>query len=297
MRKLVSSVGVAFGALFAALPAAAKDDATVSLEARGPWQINFAEDKCQLARKFVRGKNEHVLIFEQHGPGSSFSLTVSGPAFSKFTGNKPISIQFDERGEPQELSGFKGELEPFGDALIFNSLWLEKAERAASQFDDNEQPGLAAIDLSTASGLENVTIAQKNRKIRLLSGKLAKPLSALNACSEDLVRAWGFDPEKQKTRVKAPTWKNVMYVTKRIQETYPTDAVRVGEQGIFNMRVTVDADGTVSDCTLLGLTEQKRLQSPACGIIKRSAEFDPAVDQDGKPMRSYYSTSIIYRVG
>ncbi len=297
MRILVSSVVITLGIAANASPVAAAERAAQSLTASGPWQINFADDKCQLARGFGDEKSKHILIFEQFGPDRTFSMTVAGKSFAKFTGKRQFSVQFGEKGGAQEISGFTGDLDTFGSAVIFSTLWLEKTETPASEADDSTQPGLAAIDLSSAKNLKNVTISQKKHAVRMMTGNLAKPLAALNTCSEDLVRAWGFDPEKQKRRDKGPTWTNAMYVTKQIQQKYPSRAVRVGEQGIFRMRVTVDADGTVSECVLLGSTKQDRLKSPACGIMRRSADFEPAVDQQGEPMRSYYNGTIVYRVG
>lgn len=277
--------------------ASSKEVKTLELGPSSNWQINSAEDSCQLARQFGNENNKHVLVFEQYEPGPNFSLTVSGPAFSKFTGRKPLSIQFGEQGHSQEMTGHKGELEPFGTALIVSTMWLEKHEAPASEVGEETQANVSVIDLASVTQLKNVRISQKYRAVRLLSGDLDKPLGALNNCSEELVRAWGFDPEKQKARTKSPKLTNAKYVRKLIREKYPSRAVRAGEQGIFRLRITIGADGMVEDCVLLGATEQKRLKSPACGIVKRSGEFEPALGADGEPMRSYYTRSIVYMVG
>lgn len=297
MRNAVLTSAVVFGLLAAPSAVAAKEAETVTLEPSSNWHIDFAEDKCRLARTFGADGNKHVLFFEQHGPGASFGFTAAGPAFSKFKGREETKIQFGDQVDAQTAAGFRGELGSFGPALIFSSMWLTRPNSLNEEDGSSQQTGVPAIDISEVGDRDNVVIAQGERSVRLLTGKLSKPMAALNTCSEDLVRAWGFDPEKQKKRAKGPVWKNVMNISKRIQQKYPTDAVRAGEQGIFKMRVTVDANGKVSNCVLLDATEQNKLKSPACKIVMRYAKFEPALDTEGEPMQSYYNTSITYQVG
>ena len=93
-----------------------------------------------------------------------------------------------------------------------------------------------------------------------------------------------------------PVWSNESAIVRRIVDEYPDDALRSGEQGIFRMRVIVEEDGTVSDCHLEKSTQTDRLESPACRAMMR-AEFEPARDAEGNAMRSFYATTITYRIG
>ncbi|MEM7665480.1 MAG: TonB family protein [Pseudomonadota bacterium] len=101
--------------------------------------------------------------------------------------------------------------------------------------------------------------------------------------------------EKHLSATRLPKWKNQSSVVRRIQATYPVDALGRGEQGIFRMRVIVSETGKVTGCVINNATVQDRLESPACKAM-RKAEFEPALDADGKPFQSYYATSITYRV-
>ena len=82
-------------------------------------------------------------------------------------------------------------------------------------------------------------------------------------------------------------------VTRR-QKVLP-EALRKGESGIFRLRVIVEADGKISDCVINNATITESLESPACREM-RGANFEPALDKDGNPMRSFYTTQIVYRI-
>lgn len=297
MRCLFSSIAATLGMLATPSAVAAKEAEVVTLEPSSNWHMDYAADKCRLGRTFGSGKNKHVLFFEQHGPGTNFGFTIAGPTFSKFKGRKETTVQFGDQADAQTATGFRGELGSFGPALIFSSIWLTDPGISATEGDISQKMGVPSIDISDVGKRDNVAVAQGKQFVRLLTGELSKPLAALNTCSEDLVRAWGFDPEQQKRRAKGPVWTNVMNITKRIQQKYPADAVRAGEQGIFKMRVTIDANGKVGECVLLDATEQDKLKSPACKIVMRHAKFEPALDTEGEPMQSYYTASITYQVG
>jgi len=94
---------------------------------------------------------------------------------------------------------------------------------------------------------------------------------------------------------RLPRWTNEQAVVRRIQATYPLQALRRGESGIIRLRVTVEEDGSISDCILDKATIAESLDPPACREMRR-AEFEPALDKGGNPMRSFYQTNIIYRV-
>ena len=58
------------------------------------------------------------------------------------------------------------------------------------------------------------------------------------------------------------------------------------------MRVIVSEDGKVEKCSIDASTTNE-LDSPACREMER-AEFEPALDAQGEPFRSYYATTITY---
>ena len=83
-------------------------------------------------------------------------------------------------------------------------------------------------------------------------------------------------------------------MSKAISRRYPSKALRKGQSAIFEMRLIVEPDGQVSSCHLEKNTIADSLSSPACQVTMRDAEFAPAMNAKGDPMRSVYSTTITY---
>jgi TonB family protein len=84
-------------------------------------------------------------------------------------------------------------------------------------------------------------------------------------------------------------------VTRRIAAVYPRTALMRGEQAIVRLHVIVSETGRVEECVINGATIADNLESPACKEMEQ-AEFAPALDANGDPFRSFYATSIIYRI-
>ena len=73
---------------------------------------------------------------------------------------------------------------------------------------------------------------------------------------------------------------------------YPADAVRREEQGVTRFRLTVSADGRVSDCTVTGSSGSTSLDSATCRLMKSRARFAPARDSDGRPTTDTIANAI-----
>ena len=59
---------------------------------------------------------------------------------------------------------------------------------------------------------------------------------------------------------------------------------RVGAQGTVGVKVTVDATGRVSDCSVAHSSGFKALDAETCKVIQRKARFAPARDGQGHPV-------------
>ncbi len=180
----------------AASPAYAKAKPVV-LEPSSKWNVDFAAEKCRLARMFGHGENRHVLFFEQWGPKATFGFTASGPGFDRFRAYKPVDVKFSNAQEPRETQPFMGTIESVGDAIIYSTMTLE----------DQDQGYMLGIlpQLTTekASSVEFVEFKQRNRSVMFKTGELGEVFKVLNQCTQSLVSEWGLDVEKHKSATKA----------------------------------------------------------------------------------------------
>lgn len=271
-------------------------DGTVRLLPSTPWNIDFGETKCRLSRVFGSGADRHIVFFEQVAPGQDFGLTVAGPKLSAFqrSGRVSVGLRGDQPMIVIESAG-RGTVGEYGPGLIF-SLSLEEGEgqKGKEEPDTAVEPTFAGIDLRDARASERLVVASGKRAVSFETGLMSDPMHALNACSRDFLVQWGLDPQ-QHERYTPPKWINMRAIAKRLQQYYSPAALRVGEQGIFRMRVIVEADGSLAECHLESMTVTESLQSPACKEMK-AAQFEPARDAEGRPIRSFYTTSITYSI-
>jgi periplasmic protein TonB len=82
----------------------------------------------------------------------------------------------------------------------------------------------------------------------------------------------------------------------RIQENYPSRAVRSGTEGTVGVSVTVDGEGKVSSCRVSNSSGSDVLDQAACDGMQRYARFDPALDAAGNPTSASWSTRIVYKL-
>lgn len=293
MGRVFTAILAAAGALgVSSVAHAADNDKSASLSPSTPWNVDYGKTKCRLARAFGEGDDRHLLFMEQAGPDDSFGFTVAGPRLDRFKNSRSISIQFGDLPEP-DREPFSGTTETFGASIIYSGLKFAHEDERETDLDADTQ--LPAIDTSKAATIEKVTIRRRARELVFETGNLEEPIKVLNHCALDLVKYWGLDPDKHRAMTKLPEWKNKDFIVKRIQSHYPSSALRAGEQGIFRMRAIVEADGSVSDCSLNNATTTERLESNGCQQMMR-AKFEPALDGNGEPMRSFYTTTITYQV-
>ena len=287
----------ALAVMLAAVPVRAEPAAPLVLKPSSPWNVDYAPDSCRLVRLFGEGKDQHYLAFQQYSPAKVFGLTIAGPGFKKFRSLEKTMINFHEAQAPRESLPFTGTIGEFGPGVIYVNFGIEEEpEQPEADPPKAPGPGVPALDLEQGKQVQFVTLRQGKHEVRLETGRLDQAFAVLNQCTLDLVRDWGLDPERHVTAQTRPFWNNQDVIVRRIQREYPAEAARIGEQGIMRMRVIVSAEGTVESCKILKSTQTEELESPACKMMK-NATFDPALDAAGVPFRSYFVTSLTYKLG
>lgn len=278
-----------------AAPVCAKD-ARMVLEPITQWNVDFGEEKCRLARVFGDAKNKHLLFIEQGGPETNFVLVAAGPAFERFRRPNRISIQFGAFPPIEKPAPMLGNMEDGAATLIYSRLNFQERPNSEPDAEESEVlDSLAKIDTESASKIDAIRMHYGKRTVVFNTGNIGEAIKVMNECALNFVESWGLDRAAHESMTRLPEWTNMKAIAREIQESYPSEALRKGESGIFRLRVIVEADGSVSDCIINNATTTDSLQSPACSEMKR-AEFKPALDKNGAPMRSFYVTNVTYRL-
>lgn len=298
MRRIVTALTVALVGLHTA-PASADSRSTI-LEPSSNWYATLEDGSCRLARRFGERSTEHLLVFEQWGPSSEFGLIVAGPTAARFSDGRKTQLVFFDGQSPREIRPVKNDLDDYGSSLTELAAglsstpenWLSREEISALS-EERAQSGFPSIDAELAAQVQYVQLSQGNRELKLMTGPMSDAFSVLDQCAEQLMVSWGFDLEAQKAQSRHPRMLNEHNAAERFWANWPSDMLQERWRGAVNVRVTVNAEGEVEDCQAANLAEIQEMQEATCNAMS-GLDFDPALDAQGNPMRSFYMTSIRY---
>lgn len=277
---------------------AAAEDYRLAPQAESGWVADFGEQKCSLARLFGDPEDPTVLIFDQFQPSGWVFLTVAGGPVSRVARSSRINVRFAPAwAGSMELPHDPAEFSDMGSAIFLyiptgEPILIDAEDAQPYQYDVE---GLQAIDLDAAQAIERLEVSTRRNSISLELPGVAAAFDILNQCSQDLVSHWGLDLDAHRTMVRQPEPINIDEIKREIVKDYPRDALYRGEEATLNIRIIVDADGSIEECVITDITVTEELESPACDVFGDRAMFVPGEDEDGEPMRSYYSNMIIYR--
>ncbi len=82
----------------------------------------------------------------------------------------------------------------------------------------------------------------------------------------------------------------------RIQENYPSRAIRDEVEGRVGVRVQIGANGRVTSCSVSNSSGSSVLDEAACDGMTRYARYNPALDDAGNPTTDTTSTTIVYQL-
>lgn len=268
-------------ALVVALPAAAaaKERTPELLAHAGKWQVDYDNEACHLLGKFGTDDNHVIARFTRYQPGDSFDLTLYGKRLRGLDASFEARIDFGPGGKAVKEPGMAGNSGKVPLA-VFSSVRLDGYEG-----DWEEAPELTPAQ---ETAIAHATIAMPRRPaFRLGFGSLGKPLAAMRACQDNLVKHWGFDPEvhAKLSRPAKPAANPAKWLS---GSDFPVGAAMGGHNGIVQFRLDVDPEGKLSACHILYRTEPDDFADITCRALTRRARFEPALDAVGKPVRSFY---------
>ena len=77
---------------------------------------------------------------------------------------------------------------------------------------------------------------------------------------------------------------------------YPVEAVRQELEGTVTVAVVVDPQGHAQNCRIVISSGHDLLDKATCAQFEELAHFNPALDEDGKPVLGNYSSKITWRL-
>jgi hypothetical protein len=274
--------------LVSAMPAAAAREPEV-LPLSSKWVVNYDENACHLAAQFGTGDDHVVARITRYRPGEQFDLALSGRRFrDMFEHTADASIDFG-MGKHERKAVPRGKV---GEtpAIFFTSIQLDARDHG---------PGGPPRGLTPQqeAAVAAATVAVKGeRDIRLEFTRFGKAMEAMRACTTDLVKHWGYDPQVQAT-LRRPAYPVAAPSSWLRSEDYPRVARMRSENGLVQFRLDVGPDGKVLACHVLARTQPDHFGEATCEGIARRAKLEPALDAEGKPVRSYFVSTVRWKMG
>ncbi len=278
-------------------PAVAAPAELQTLTPTSPWNLDYDVESCRLQRVFGKGDDRIVARFIKYGRAPGLEVILSGKSLAP-KGRDRLAYTFAPGSEPQKVAQplygtspegvtdwqFSADFSPRPDGV-------EEVETAAATAEAMRREEASIGEIRSFQLVDGVA-----QPVSLELGKMAKPMAAMNQCLDNLVQSWGLDPGVQSALRSAPRpksnpgrWIN--------SSDYPVDLVRNGVSGRISFRLMVDAAGTVTNCTVQAIYTDPKFQKAVCPVLSRRARFDPAIAQDGTPVASVWSTSVLFVTG
>lgn len=285
----------------------AKDDeAPLVLEPSSHWNLDYADDSCRLARIFGEGDDKVAFYIERYEPGDRFFLMVAGEPLNGST-RANAKFSFGPNGKEREGTGEMGAFGAYAPALFESNMALmplsddNEDYNALKSFDAEEiaaDTDVLGQELSSAqeASIEWLDIQRRSKRaVRLALGSMGEPMNAMRTCSQQLLTDWGIDVDAHKglTRRVTPTRNPGRWMS---PSDYPTGLLRKGMQGLVQVRISVGTDGKPTQCHIQKSTRPQGFDDAVCDALMRKARFDPALDKDGKPLASYWRTSVRFDI-
>ncbi|WP_373488341.1 energy transducer TonB [Blastomonas sp.] len=266
-----------------------------------PWQIDYAEDQCRLARQFGTDGNEVILILDRFQPGETFRITLRGSRLSWRDRPSKIHVRFGPDEVDQEVSFLAAEFPGKVPGLITGGQVRiapnpEKEAAKDTEHDHWKTVDRAPIGSAREAAVTYIEFGEPLRKpLRLKTGSMGDAMAALTTCTDQLLTTWGLDIEKHKSlsRPVTPAANPGKWV---LASDYPASAVTNGNNGLVAFRLDVDTSGKPTKCHIQQTLNPDLFQRAVCATVMKRAKFLPALDAAGQPVASYWANTVRFEV-
>jgi hypothetical protein len=247
-----------------------------------PWHVDWTKTSCTLARGFGDKDDPQLIFFEQFSQAQGFQLLLVAKALR--------GIEQSDRPMLSYTVGDSGV--GYGEKLP-RALLGRNSKRVPTLFvPQSDLFGDVPGDARTIEGsITQVRVQARGRTIVFETGPLDKPFDAMRTCTDHLIKQWGLDPEKMRrlSRWSVPKSAPGMWVR---SSDYPIGSLYAGEQALIAFRLLIDDTGMPTDCLIQRSYADEVFNRVTCQKIMQRARFDPALDEEGKPVASYFASSV-----
>jgi hypothetical protein len=269
------------------------------LEPSSKWVLDYAPERCTLARSF--GSDDESMTFQiiSYGDWNNFHTMISGPLVPRPVrpGGK-VRIAFSGDKQKRDpifaLEGSTGTSSAASFDLYFGPFKpLPKGLRLMDHEQQQRFLELARPEPEVDKQVDSLTLElDHGTPTELHVENMAAPLAALRKCVDDLYNSWGMDAEVQRNLSRLP--RPLPQTLHNVENHYPASQQLAQNNGYVRVRLLIDADGQPKSCVMQVEPVDEAFKKAVCDNL--SGRFEPALDKDGHPVESMYFTAVIYLI-
>jgi TonB family protein len=246
-----------------------------TLQAVGPWDLDYGQAQCIASRNYGDAAKPTTLAIRQSPNGETYEILL-----------------VRQTPPPEYAEELQGSVD-FGHGPL--RAWLLHYRPTSGKLNVYQFriPATAMAEGRTASEVSLRIPGMPDVGFQLAS--MPQLLDGLEACTADLKRYWNMDGEKNGVIAKAAKGdvRNVFNAG-----DYPSQALNHNQEGNAQYLLLVDEKGKVAGCQVLLASGVPVLDAMGCAVIEERASFTPARDSTGKAVRSTVVTPPIrWRLG
>ena len=265
----------------------------VVLAASSPWVLDYAEDSCALRRFFADGDKQAILEMRRFAP--NFAMLVSMGTNALHTRHDQYVYRFDPTEEWRDGGNIYAHFDEMSGVVFEGTLSQFPTSGPADAYSGSAEKEYEAWQAQAAGRISQVSVLRGfDHELVLKTGPLAAPWAALSRCLDELVTHWGIDAEAHKTLSRRATPTNLATVPRMID--YPPKMLAKRMPGIVNLRLAIDETGAITGCYIQMPLGDPAFEKSSCADLEHALEFEPALDKDGKPIKSYWHTQVSFRL-
>lgn len=244
--------------------------AAAPLQPVSKWNVSNGDTLCIASRGYGSPAGPVSLSIVPSPNGQTYELLVG----SKYTAR---GRAIEEQGS---VNFGKGPIDAW-------ALFYQTANRGSDVHDFR----IPAAEMTQAASAPTMSLhISGSSDFTFALDSMTQVLDGLKKCSVDLERNWNMDRQqwsKFSSRAHAD-FKNLFN-----PEDYPLQAIWKEQGGTGQYLLLVDEHGKVDGCQVLQPTGVPVLDVTVCAVIQNKAKFTPALDENGKPVRSVVVTPTI----
>ena len=235
----------------------------------GKWIAEFGDHQCILSRAYGGPKDVLILAFQKLPMQAGIELNV---------------LKTDKRTDSARGWARIGFPKGTSVDVAFGAYRVAPNIRKISvRLEDESYRSVAE------SGVVSLSIPRELEEGFTVPG-FGAALNILDQCVVNLGEVWGISKDQQ-TRVGRLA-KLIEQESLFNSSDYPLGALKEDASGRTIVRHVVDEAGRPSDCVLLKSSGNKFLDLASCSKLLKRARFEPALDVQGRPMRSVSVTAV-----